>query len=511
MRWKGFLDLGLGVGTALISACTLAAQTPMLPAGPPTPQATFATPTTQGPVSQKVDPATPATSTTQAPVRQQKVDPVTPTSQDKKPAQTPTLGEPVLPTSSSCPESSGPFGGWFAGHGNCNCMDDGKGALGPTPFPAVGIIQDWVFGKDNKDACIKIGGWADFDYTYNSTGAGKAFNPTGGPGIAPVMNRFGDEFTVRQLGLMISKPLDNKTWSWGFNIIALGGADASFLQPTKGWPAQTDPRMGFDFTDLNLTFHAPILTEGGVDVKIGRQTTILGPMGALAWQRPLNSSDYAWYNMEEGRYTGISSVWHINKQLDWYNGLEWGWGTFYAQKGNTPSYITNITYWLDCEAKDTKVWTTVLTGPTTDDSSVNTTVVEFGILKNWNRYLYTIVDTQMVYSRGPVFGGPVPPSYIERAYDVYTYNGVHLNKCWDFTSRLEYYYDADGQGYAGGFGIPKTSYYAATVGLNYHPNKWVEFRPEVRYDGATNPAFGTSATNLQRNELTVSADILFKF
>ena len=319
------------------------------------------------------------------------------------------------------------------------------------------------FGKDNKDAPLQIGGWVDLDYTYSSNGGGVNNR-------APVMNRFGNEATVREIGLMITKDLDRTTWSWGFNIIAIAGSDASFLQPTKGWYAQTNPRFGFDFTDLNFTAHLPILTEGGVDIKIGRQTTILGPMGALSWQRPFASSDYAWYNEEEGRYTGGSAIFHVNKQLDIYTGIEFGWGTFFAIKGPSPQYIGNITYWLDEEAKDTKVWTTVLTGPTNDTSNGNTTVVEFGILKNWNRLMYTIVDTQLTYSKAPVFG-TTPPGYIERAYDVYTYNGIHLNKCWDLTSRLEYYYDCDGGGYAGGFGIPKTSYYSATVGPNYHPNK----------------------------------------
>ena len=381
------------------------------------------------------------------------------------------------------------------------CADDGVSSLGPTPFPSVKILQNAIFGQDNKDAPFQIGGWVDLDYTYRSTGSGRNDR-------APVMNRFGNEFLARQIGLMITKPLEKEGFSWGYNIIALAGADGSFLQPTKGFGNQTNDRFGFTFTDLNLTAHLPILTEGGVDVKAGRQTTILGPMGAIAWQRPFNSSDYAWYNLEEGRYTGVSAVWHINKQLDWYNGIEFGWGTFFAMKGPAPQYITNISYWLDCEAKDTKVWTTLLTGPTSDEGNGNTTVVEFGILKNWNRRLYTIVDTQMVYSRAPVFG-PVPPGYIQRAYDVYTYNGVRLDKCWDFTSRLEYYYDADGGGYAGGFGIPKTSYYEATVGLNYHPTKWIEFRPEVRYDGATNPAFGAQGNH--RQQLTVSADVLLKF
>ena len=120
--------------------------------------------------------------------------------------------------------------------------------------------------------------------------------------------------------------------------------------------------------------------------------------------------------------------------------------------------MTQINYWLDCDAKKTKVWTTLLTGPTSHAPGahgLNTTVWELGVLHNFSDRLYQIVDTQMVYSRGPVFG-PVPPGYIERAYDVYTYIGYHLNSKWDITSRFEWYYDQDGGGYAGGFGVPRS-------------------------------------------------------
>src|SRR5262249_2926429 len=151
----------------------------------------------------------------------------------------------------------------------------------------------------------------------------------------PVMNHYGNEFLNRQNGVAISKVLDPEHFSWGFNSIFIFGSDASFLNPTKGWFRGTqfgpggEDRYSCQFTDLNLTAHLPILTEGGVDIKAGRQTTILGPMGALPWQRWFDSSDYAWYNMEEGRYTGVSSVWHVTKQFDWYNGFELGWGTFF--------------------------------------------------------------------------------------------------------------------------------------------------------------------------------------
>ena len=36
------------------------------------------------------------------------------------------------------------------------------------------------------------------------------------------------------------------------------------------------------------------------------------------------------------------------------------------------------------------------------------------------------------------------------------------------------------------------NYYAFTVGFDYHPVPWLQFRPEARYDHANNNAFGTN-------------------
>jgi hypothetical protein len=385
---------------------------------------------------------------------------------------------------------------------------------GPAPPQDAKCLQnffhDFCWG-DQIDPCtgkakpdpITIFGWTDFDYTYRSTGPGQN-------NIAPVMNRFGDEFLVRELGLAISKPLDPKDWSWGFNIIMLGGADGAFLNPTAGaFISNPDPRFGFSFTDLNLTAHLPILTEGGVDLKIGRQTTVLGPMGAVAWARWFDSSDYAWYNLEEGRYTGISADWHISKQLDWYNGLELGWGTFFDTLAPwTYDYITQVNYWLDEKAEKTKMWLTVLTGPTGMFNKGFSTTIEVGGLHNWNKYVYQIIDFQMDNSHAPIFF-PAPPGYVENAYDVYQYLGFHLSKCVDFNTRVEYYYDQDGGGYPGGFGIPRTSYFETTLGFDYHPNKYMQLRPEIRYDNATNPAFGENMD--KKHQLSIACDLMLKF
>lgn len=387
-------------------------------------------------------------------------------------------------------------------NGACPETPAPDGPLGPTPLSQVGILQNLFYGDTADQAPLKFSGWLDMDYTYRSTGPGRN-------NIAPVMNRFGNEFLLRQLGLLVSKPLDQADWSWGFNSLFIAGADASFLGPTAGGWKNTNPRFGAQWTDLNLTAHLPIWTEGGVDLKAGRQTTILGPVGAMPWQRYFTSSDYAWYNLEEGRYTGVSSIWHISKQLDWYNGIEiGGWGVFFANRTNSVNYITNLSYWLDEDAQRTKVWGTVLTGPTGFFQSGNTTTAELGVLHNWNRTVFQIVDTQMTYSKAPIFFKP-PPGYQQRAYDVYTIIGCHLTRTVDFNSRYEWYKDVDGGGYPGGFGIPRTDYFAVTYGLDYHPQPWLQFRPEIRYDHATHPAFGAAQNH--RDQLTLATELLLKF
>ncbi len=431
----------------------------------------------------------------QDPPKEKKEDPCAPKKDD--PCAPPKKDDPCAP-----PKKEDP------------CAAKKPDPCAPKVDNPCGICDD---KKDNPCCCCDpkktgagwvVAGWLDFDYTYRSTGPGNN-------AVAPVMNHFGDEFLNRQDGILISKLTDPKTWSWGFNMIFIAGSDASFLNPTQGWFTSADlgpggsSRFSAQFTDLNIALHAPILTEGGIDFKLGRQTTVLGPMGALPWQRWFDSSDYAWYNMEEGRYTGVSATWHITKRLDWYNGFELGWGTFYDQiPGSDVDYITQISYWLDPDAKKVKVWTTVLTGPTSLHSGANTTTFEYGALINWDERWYQIIDTQMVYSKGPV-NAPVPPGYLERAYDVYTYLGYHLDRCWDLQSRFEWYKDVDGKAYAGGFGVPHTDYYAITVGPDYHPVSWIQIRPEARYDYATHPNFGEHYD--KKNQLSLAAEVLFKF
>jgi hypothetical protein len=137
-----------------------------------------------------------------------------------------------------------------------------------------------------------------------------------------------------------------------------------------------------------------------------------------------------------------------------------------------------------------------------------TTVVEHGWSTAWTDRLYQVINFQMVYALGPV-NAPVPAGYLSRAYTVYTYIGYHLTKQLDFNTRFDWYKDVDGRQYAGGYGVPHTDYFEMTYGFNYHPTKWVEFRPEIRYDHASNANFGRNHNF--RDQLTAAMNVLMKF
>jgi Putative beta-barrel porin-2, OmpL-like. bbp2 len=50
------------------------------------------------------------------------------------------------------------------------------------------------------------------------------------------------------------------------------------------------------------------------------------------------------------------------------------------------------------------------------------------------------------------------------------------------------------------------------VGLNVMPTPWINFRPEIRGDFASEPSFGSvRSTNRERSQFTVPFDIILKF
>lgn len=365
-------------------------------------------------------------------------------------------------------------------------------ALGPTMPEDIGWFND-LFGG------TRLYGWADGGVTFSSSGHGIMATETR-------ENRFGNEALINQLAVVFDKPLNPDCLDFGFNMTYYAGADASLLQPKGGIddpPSNT--RFSHDFRQLYASAHLPILVDGGVDVKVGRMGTIIGYEGALAPYRPFYSNDYQWFYAEDGAFTGFLTDWHFSKQLDVYAGMTLGANTFYTKRSeHSFCYISQINYWLE-EDKKNLLSASLYTGPDAIFAAPGLggnwdTTVEFRIQNNWSRYFTTILQSDDGWDNN------VPGIGTAQWYSVYGIGIYHMTCALDLNLRGEWFDDVDGTR----TGV-STAYEEATIGLDYHPQKWVSLRPEVRGDFSGEAAFGTGAVPTHRSQLTVACDLLLKY
>jgi hypothetical protein len=377
--------------------------------------------------------------------------------------------------------------------------------LGPTPPEDVGLLMGgtglggWLRGHG-----LRLYGWADLGYTYSSAGPGLL-------ATEPRPNRFGNELLVNQLAVVLDRPLDPTQLSWGFNATYYAGADAALLQPAGGLDSPPgNPRFSQDFRQLYASAHLPILTEGGIDVKVGRMGTVLGYNSALAPYRPLYSSDYQWFYAQDSAWTGFMTDWYVSPQLHIFNGMSLGANTFFTTRSHDSySYIGQVNYWLQPE-KRTLLTASVQTGrdavlAAPGFGGAYDTIVELRVQQNWSAVLTQVLQSNMGWSSS----APDVPAFISSRgewYGLYTILILHYNPSVDLLTRAEWFNDVHGTR----TGVA-TAFEEVTVGLDIHPVPWMSIRPEVRGDFAGRPAFGPGGAHLNRSQLTSAIDLLLKF
>ena len=372
--------------------------------------------------------------------------------------------------------------------------------LGPTAVSNVRFLMDnlglenWLGGPG-----IRTFGWVEGGYTGASTGSGLL-------SVEPRQNRFGDEFLLNQIGLAIQKPLREDQWDLGFNIRYFAGADAALGQPKAASTTRVgDSHFGQDFRDLYLSAHLPIITDGGVDFKIGRMNTIIGYNGFLAPYRPFYSSDYQFFYSQDGAFTGFLTDLHVNNRLDIWNGMTLGANTFFTLRSrDSYCYIGQINYWLHDE-KRTRLTASVycrsarpLCRPGARQART-TRWWSFASSKTGAR-------ASLRCSSRTWDGTPILRVGTGSWYGLYLISIYHMSTQVDLLCRAEWFDDVKGTR----TGVD-TNYSEVTLGFNWHPFKCLEIRPEIRGDFAGAAAFGTDGTHVAHSQLSGGISVLLKF
>jgi Putative beta-barrel porin-2, OmpL-like. bbp2 len=349
---------------------------------------------------------------------------------------------------------------------------------------------------------LRFFGWANGGYTWSSSGTGLLR-------VEPRMNRFGDAWLLDQSAFVLERTLDESGWSWGFRGEFYMGSDAALLHSPNGFgPSPTDnPRFSTDFRQAYLSFHAPILTKQGVDVKIGRQYTPIGYETAMSPYRPMYSFAYAWMYSQNGATTGATATVHVSPKLDVLGGVTFGANSMYNLEGRAPNYTVRGLYWLGT-SKRTKLVGTFFTGPKPIGSAKGRqgkwqSIVEAQLIHNVNRRLTLVSETNVGWDTRD----PGHQFRTSQWYGTYGMGIVHVNPYLDINSRAEWFKDADGSrvGTRGNYG-------EITVGPNIMPTHILNFRPEVRWDRASNRVFGpVSSSSLKDHQWTYALEALVKF
>src|SRR5262245_32047276 len=309
--------------------------------------------------------------------------------------------------------------------------------LGPTPVSDVNFLMDYLgFRQLFGDTGLRTFGWLESGYTGASPGTGQL-------SIEPRQNRFGNEMVVSQIGWVLQKPLSTDEFNLGFNVRYFAGADAALGQPKGGIGSTiTSNRFSQDFRDLYLSAHLPILTDGGMDFKIGRMNTIIGYNGFLAPYRPFFSSDYQFFYAQDGAFTGWLTDLHVSDRLDIWNGMTLGANTFFVQRSSRSiCYIGQINYWLQ-EERRTRLTGSVYAGPNAIFAAPGlagdyVTMVELRVQQNWGPRFTQIIQNNMGWdSNTPVGTGSW--------YGLYTIGIFHLTTQLDALIRAEWFDDVKG-------------------------------------------------------------------
>ena len=356
-------------------------------------------------------------------------------------------------------------------------------------------LTDWAAAHR-----LRFFGWANGGYTWSSTGSGLLR-------VEPRENRFGNEVIGDQAAFVLERTLNEEAWSWGFRSEFYMGADAALLHPVNGFGPSDNPRFSTDFRQAYFSFHAPVLTAGGVDVKLGRQYVPLGYETTMAPYRPMYSLAYVWLYSQNGATTGAIATIHVTPRLDVIGGLTLCVNSLFELRGRAPCYIARGLYWLDSE-KHTKLIGTFYTGPQPIAAAKGhigkwQTETELQLIHDVNRRLTLVSETNLGWDTRD------PANHLQTSkwYGTYGMSIIHVHRLLDVNSRAEWFDDADGSriGTRGHYGEIST-------GVNFMPARMINFRPELRWDIAGTPVFGpTSTLNPKSHQWSGAVEMLLKF
>jgi hypothetical protein len=422
--------------------------------------------------------------------------------------------------------------------------------------PAAGVIKDLTNYDVNdtkflKDYGIVVGGWANGGISYNTHNPANGYN-------GPVT--FSDRSNVpqlNQLNMYVARAVatEGKKWDFGGRFDVMYGTDAIFTQAygvgaydvntgqarsnRNAWDLNllTDPTYGIALPQAYAEAYVPI--GNGLNVKAGHFYTPIGYEVVTAPDNFFYSHAYTMQYGEPFTHTGVMGNYAVDKNWSAMGGVTTasstgGWdGGFNQGLGNWGG-LFGTTWTSDDKGTSANVSGTY--AGTSEQNSSPWALYSVVLKHNVTEKTHLIVQHDHGFANN-IYANGQANSVDAQWYGINTHAYYDIKDNLSVGIRGEWFRDQNGfrvctpgrvsaaQGTTDNYAAAGStaascvaaSWYAFTVGMNYKPKKWLNIRPNVRYDwvDGTDPTTGGAyrpfGNGNQSSQILMSTDMTITF
>ncbi len=371
---------------------------------------------------------------------------------------------------------------------------------------------------------IKAYGWIQAGFTTDFR------NPADNRLFGTSFNNRDNNIMLNQAYIVLEKTLDldkkKDEFHMGGRIDLFAGHDAPDLENIDLglWPNLTGNRLnlktggfpsanefGLSLPQFYIDTHLPVLTDRGVDVRVGRFYTLMGGELTPGTSTDFYSHSYEFYYAIPFTHMGVMVMTHLGDTIDFHNCIVRSWDVTFQDYNDVAEYMGGLV-WNSCD-KRKNFTTSWIFGPEptatsiTQNSSWRSLITsyytqKFGKCDEWRWVVGGNVGWQpdaSLNSKAGTNRNEAAEWYGLTNYLFYTVD-PHLT----LGTRAEWFRDDDG--FRTGFA---DSFYELTFGATYKPYKNLRVRPEVRWDWANSTHPYSAGT--RNSQVTFGFDMLYEF
>jgi putative OmpL-like beta-barrel porin-2 len=203
-----------------------------------------------------------------------------------------------------------------------------------TLTPAEEDAQKKFIELEGAKSRLAIYGWIESGFTANADG------PEDNQNFGRIFDDRSNEFVMNQAVITAERALDPKAgFDWGFKLQLMFGTDARYIHSLglrNRWTG-TGHYQG-DIPEAYLSLHLPVLTEGGIDVKLGKFVTLEGAETIDPRTNAFYSHTYIFNFGIPFNHTGALFTLHATKWLDGMAGVTRGVNTSIDDNNDAPAF-----------------------------------------------------------------------------------------------------------------------------------------------------------------------------